>query len=424
MAIPNPYNGDMTNFLHANGVTTESRWSAYENWLNARREVGVWPYWRTSMSVSADQMLLADEFGNLPRTCLNFSSQDYLSLAQSERVVEAAIEAIRSHGIHSAGSACLTGRSMPVAELERFLASVFCTDLGIVYPTGWAAGFGVLSGLARAGDLIVMDALVHNCLAEGAKNSGSDVRRFRHNDISDLELRLTQARKADSDNGIFVVIESLYSMDSDSPDLNAVSKLCHDHNAMLILDVAHDFGAMGASGLGLWESADSANRPDVVMGSFSKSFAANGGFVCCSRAVGDYLRVFSSSWVFSNALSPVQATIVLECLNIVFSNDGQQRRIQLRQNSEHLREVMQRRGFHVGGDPSPIVPVFVGDETTARKVSRQLSLHGLAANLVEFPAVPRGQARFRFQLMSSHTPEQIEKAAEIMETALREVTHS
>jgi 7-keto-8-aminopelargonate synthetase-like enzyme len=159
-------------------------------------------------------------------------------------------------------------------------------------------------------------------------------------------------------------------MDSDSPDLEAVSRLCQTYGAMLILDVAHDFGAMGETGQGLWESVASENRPDIVMGSFSKTFAANGGFVCCSSMVADYLRIYSSSWVFSNALSPVQAAVVLACLSIVFSEEGHHRRLQLKQNSEHIRDAVRQRGFQVGGIPSPIVPVCVGNEATARVNSR------------------------------------------------------
>jgi 7-keto-8-aminopelargonate synthetase-like enzyme len=179
--------------------------------------------------------------------------------------------------------------------------------------------------------------------------------------------------------------------------------LAREYEAMIVLDVAHDFGAMGREGLGQLEQINYQVAPDVIMGSFSKTFASNGGFVLCSSSIYEYLCYYSPSHLFSNALSPVQASVALKAAEIVFSDEGHVLRQRLMENVCSLRVGMMAQGFEVGGNPSPIVPVYVGEEVLARFASGYLTDQGLLANLVEFPAVARGKARFRFQVMPSHS---------------------
>jgi 7-keto-8-aminopelargonate synthetase-like enzyme len=206
-------------------------------------------------------------------------------------------------------------------------------------------------------------------------------------------------------------------MHADRPRLAEMIALARKFGAVLILDIAHDFGAMGQHGLGLLETIGSEDAPDVIMGSFSKTFASNGGFVAASQSVKEYLGIFSAPWVFSNALSPIQAGIVLECLDIVFSDTGAELRQHLAANVLALRNQMCRSGFDLGGEPSPIVPIVVGDDRLAGLMFREINAAGLAANLVGFPGVAPGSARFRFQLMSCHTASDIESATRIMTSA-------
>ena len=175
---------------------------------------------------------------------------------------------------------------------------------------------------------------------------------------------------------------------------------------------------MGEKGFGLLEAVDYPLEPDVIMGSFSKTFASNGGFVLGSPAIYEYLSFHSNTHLFSNALSPVLASVVLQAAEVVFSAEGQRLRGKLMQNVLALREAMIAQGITVGGVPSPIVPVFVGDQGVARIASGLLLEEGLLANLVEFPAVARGTARFRFQVMPSHTREMAEEAAQIVAGAI------
>ena len=200
-------------------------------------------------------------------------------------------------------------------------------------------------------------------------------------------------------------------MDSDTPDLAALQDLADEFDATLVVDVAHDLGSMGPDGRGFIGMQGMLGKVDIVMGSFSKTFASNGGFVACNkRHIKEYLRYYSSPNTFSNALSPVQSAIVLKAFEIVDSAEGSDLRDSLMTNIRLLRELLAQGGFETYGEPSPIVCVKLGNEGTARLTGRQLTPLGLVANLVEFPAVPKGQARLRMQVMANHTGQDVMNA--------------
>jgi 7-keto-8-aminopelargonate synthetase-like enzyme len=264
----------------------------------------------------------------------------------------------------------------------------------------------------------VIDSLAHACLQDGAAAATRNVYLFRHLDSDGARRWVRDIRAKDSRNGILVVTEGLFSMDSDTPDIAALAELCREYDATLMVDVAHDLGCLGADGRGHIGLQGMLGKVDIVMGSFSKTFASNGGFVATrSRAVQQYLRYFSTPGTFSNALSPIQAAVALRAFEIVQSQEGGARRAALMRNVLSLRQKLMAKGFEVYGEPSAIVGVKMGTEALARLVSRQLSRRGLVANLVEFPAVPKGQARFRLQVMADHEERQIERAAAILKEA-------
>lgn len=429
MSIATPTDANVTDalrlsllhFVKVSGRSVEERSSPHWEWVESRRALDVWPYEKHLLGGAQGTVHAADEFLRRDRRFVNFASQDYLGLGHRSELKDAALGAIDQYGVHSAGSPVLCGRTDSLAALERRIASLLGTETAIIYPTGWAAGFGVISGLARPDDTIALDGLSHNCLQEGAKHATMHVRKFAHNDPDQLEEILSDARNRDRHAAIFVIIESLYSMDSDSPDLGTFADLAAAHDAFLICDVAHDFGSMGDEGLGLLGTA-TTRRPDVIMGSFSKTFAANGGFVACSKKVRQYLAAYSSPHIFSNAISPIQTAIISRAIDIVFSEEGSRLRKRLADNVTALRDGFVAQGFEVSGNPSPITPVFVGNESTARLLSSALFSEGLLANLVEFPAVPRGKARFRFQSMATHRAEEIESAISIMASCLQSIS--
>jgi glycine C-acetyltransferase len=352
---------------------------------------------------------------------VNFASQDYLSLSSHPAIKATAIETIERCGVHSAGSPALVGNTSHSVALERKIAEFLKMDHVVLYPTGWAAGFGVIKGLVRSADHVVMDMLSHSCLQEGASAATNNIHLFRHLDNEYCRNILAKIRAKDTENGILVVTEGLFSMDSDTPDLVGLQALCNEFNATLVVDVAHDLGSLGNDGRGHIGMQKMLGKVDVVMGSFSKTFASNGGFVACkSRAVKEYLRFYSAPATFSNALSPVQAATILKAFDIVDSIDGDILRNELLTNVLTLRRELDGAGLEYYGDPSAIVCVKMGSEALARLVSRRLPELGLVANLVEFPAVPKGAARIRMQVMADHYEQDIVDAVRILTRAKTE----
>ena len=415
--------GSMRDFRVPGGADLLGRTEGFFRWQDIRRQNGLWPFSRATEDGPKTVCAAQDDSGNKMRG-VNFASQDYLSLSSHPAIKATAIETIERCGVHSAGSPALVGNTSHSVALEREIAQFVEMDHVVLYPTGWAAGFGVVKGLVRSADHVVMDMLAHSCLQEGAHAATNNVHLFRHLDNEYCRNILAKIRAKDAQNGILVVTEGLFSMDSDTPDLGALQALCHEYNATLVVDVAHDLGCLGKDGRGHIGMQDMLGKIDVVMGSFSKTFASNGGFVACkSRAVKEYLRFYSAPATFSNALSPVQAATILKAFEMVESVEGRVLRLELLANVVSLRRELQQAGLDYYGDPSAIVCVKMGSEGLARLVSRRLPELGLIANLVEFPAVPKGAARIRMQVMASHTEKNIADAVAILETAKTQAEH-
>lgn len=414
---PAALTGSMRDFRVPGGVDLLGRTEGFFNWQNLRRQNGLWPFSRATEDGPSTVCSAQDDSGNRMRG-VNFASQDYLSLSAHSGIKATAKEVIERCGVHSAGSPALVGNTSYSVKLERKIADFLRMEEVVLYPTGWAAGFGVIKGLVRSADHVVMDMLAHSCLQEGASAATNNIYQFRHLDNDYCRKLLMKIRAKDKENGILVVTEGLFSMDSDTPDLVGLQELCHEFNATLVVDVAHDLGCLGEDGRGHIGMQNMLGKIDIVMGSFSKTFASNGGFVACkNRAVKEYLRFYSAPATFSNALSPVQAATVLKAFEIVESDEGRTQRDALMANIVSLRHHLRGAGLDYYGDPSAIVCVKMGSEGLARLVSRRLPELGLVANLVEFPAVPKGAARIRMQVMANHSEQNIIKAVEILKTA-------
>jgi 7-keto-8-aminopelargonate synthetase-like enzyme len=226
-------------------------------------------------------------------------------------------------------------------------------------------------------------------------------------------------RARDKANGILVITEGLFSMDSDVPDLPALQALCHEYGATLLVDVAHDLGALGPGGGGVIAAQGMLGKIDIVMGAFSKTFASNGGFVAVhSRAAKRHLQLTAGPHMFSNALSPVQAAVILACIEIVRSEEGEQLRADLMRNVALMRQLLTDAGHHCMGVPSAIVPVLVGSEPVSRLVGKLLFRQSVFANQVEFPGVPLGASRLRLQLMANHNSNQVRRAATVIDQSI------
>lgn len=412
--------GSLRDFRAPEGSDLMNRINGFYQWQDLRRQHELWPYARSTASAPKARCEAKSDTG-AEFSGINFASQDYLSLSSHPAVKAAAITAIGEYGVHSAGSAALLGNTANSLLLEQGLSSFLGNREIVLYPTGWAAGYGSVQGFVRANDHVVMDILAHSCLQEGAKAATQNIHYHGHLNLDALTRKLERIRNNDRENGIMVVTESLFSMHSDTPDLAAMRKLCDQFGATLLVDCAHDLGSIGDDGLGHLGLQNMLDAADVIIGSFSKTFASNGGFIAVkSKAAAEYLRYYSATHTFSNALSPVQAATVLTALNIVRSDEGRMLRRKLMDNILYLRAEMTRAGLETLGDPSPIVPVRLGLEGVGRFASRHLMALGGIANLVEYPAVPQGGARFRFQVMAAHSREDIDQVVEILAKAMRD----
>ncbi len=421
--LPGTLKGSLREYRVVEGSDLLRRVDGFYQWQEQRRQEGFWPYGRSTETGPKSACAVADDVGRKSRG-VNFGSQDYLSLSNHPSIHQAAHVAIQRYGVHSAGSPAFMGNTTHSIALEKKISEFLCMDRVVLYPTGYAAGAGAIKGLVRSSDHVVMDALAHACLQDGAASATKNVYLFRHLDLESARRWLSEIRAKDRANGILVVTEGLFSMDSDTPDILALQDLCHEFDATLMVDVAHDLGCLGETGRGHIGVQNMLGKVDIVMGSFSKTFASNGGFVACpSRSVQQYLRYFSTPGTFSNALSPIQAAVVLRAFEIIDSAEGKTLRESLMANVLALRGGLQRAGFEVHGEPSAIVSVKMGTEAIARLVARQLTSLGLVANMVEYPAVPKGAARFRLQVMANHTAPQIEQAVACMKDAFDEATH-
>jgi len=410
--------GSLRDYRAPEGPDLIARIAGFYDWQSLRRDHGMWPYARSTSTAPMPRTQALSDIGQ-PMSGINFASQDYLGLSSHPAIKAAAIEAINQYGVHSAGSAALLGNTTLSLQLEAALSQFLGGREIVLYPTGWSAGYGSVQGFVCPNDHVVMDSLSHSCLQEGAKASTQNIHYYGHLDLDALARKLQRIRSNDLVNGIMVVTESLFSMTSDSPDLRAMRSLCDEFDATLLLDCAHDLGSIGDDGLGHMGLQNMMGAADILVGTFSKTFASNGGFIAVKhRATAEYLKCFSATHTFSNALSPIQAATVLAALGIVQSAEGKVLRRKLMDNVLYLRAALARAGLETMGDPSPVVPVRIGSEPTARLAARHLASMGVIANLLEYPGVPLGGARFRLQVMAGHTRADIEQAVPILVSAL------
>ncbi|EYD75394.1 hypothetical protein Rumeso_03041 [Rubellimicrobium mesophilum DSM 19309] len=382
--------------------------------------LGLYQYFRTHQAAVTSLAAVRDQAGRAT-TGLNGASQDYLGLAGDPRVTEAAKAAIDRWGAHSAGSGPMGGRIALAVKIEDVLSRQLGLDWTCLFPTGWAAGYGAIKALLRPGDHVVLDSLAHNCLQHGAQASGARIHLFPHNDLDGLERRLARIRRDDPAASILVITEALFSMDSDTPDLARVVEIKARHGAHLLLDVAHDFGCLGPGGAGLMaEAAGSYEGVDYVIGSFSKTFASIGGFFASNdegalRAV----QAFSGSFTFSNYPIPAQLGAIRAAMDIVFSLEGNERRAAMLANVRRLRDGLVVQGMATLGRPSAMAIAVVGSEARARLAYREILVQGVIVNCIEFPAVRRGESRFRIQLSPDWRQAEIDRIAEAVGEGLR-----
>jgi glycine C-acetyltransferase len=384
-------------------------------------KAGLWQYFRSSLTAVGRLADVVDEAGRTWRG-INAASQDYLGLSADPRLVEAVVTAVRTWGVHSSGSPAMGGGSQEARRIEERVAHVLGKKHSVLFPTGWAAGYGSIAGLVRAHDYVVIDALAHNCLVHGTKASTSNISTFIHNSMESLEKRLQRIRTTEPDAAVLIVTESLFSMDSDGPDMPRLMELKKRFRAHLLLDIAHDFGVLGPEGAGLAAASTGYSDIDYVVGSFSKTFASIGGFFATSdlpslRAIQGY----SGSYTFSNYLVPGQLAALRTAMDIVFSPEGDERRRAVLAVAGRLRDRLASYQIRAMGDLSTMIPVPAGSARRGRLAYRALLEKGVVTNLIEFPAVRRGEARFRLQLTPHHTEQDADAIADAISAVFSEI---
>jgi len=342
-------------------------------------------------------------------------SNNYLGLTHDPRVLDAAEAAARQYGSGCTGSRFLNGNLDLHEKLEVDLAKLVGKEAALVFSTGFHVNLGIISSLIGREDVVVIDKLDHASIVDGALLSHGTIYRFRHNDLPDLEKALQKAKN--HGGGVLVAVDGVFSMEGDLADLPRIIPICQKYGARLLVDEAHSIGVMGRTGAGTHEHFNVTSSVDLLMGTFSKSFASIGGFAAGDEAVIHYIKHHARSLIFSASLPPYAVATVQKCLDIIRSEP--ERRERLWENARHLKDGLVSMGFDVGTCCTPIVPIIVGNTERTFMFWKILFEGGVFTNPVIAPAVPEASSRIRTSLMATHTAEQIDRALEIIQRAGR-----
>jgi 7-keto-8-aminopelargonate synthetase-like enzyme len=400
-----PKKGSLVPFYSPRGKNLAQKFNPIGNWVEERNELGSWPFGKLKSQPGQSSINY------------DFSLFDYLGLSKHPEVIKAAENAIKEYGISSASSPSFNGRTALSQKLEEKTAKILQKETCLLYSSGWAACYGAVAAIATPRDTIIIDQLAHNCLSTAAKSATKDLQKFKHNNMDHLAELLKNSREKNKINSVIIVLESLYSMNSTTPDFRRVMELADQYEAIVIIDVAHELGVNGEKGLGVLETTDISVDNLIICGSFSKVFGTNGGFVVGPKCIRSHFMIFSPTYTYSSAMSPMAAAIILKSLEIAFSEEGDQLRRRVIELSNYLREQFTNRGFEIDGETSAIIPVVAGAEQFSREMFPKMINEGVLVNLIEFPVVQRGRSLFRFLLSPLHTFEELDRAVEIVSKA-------
>jgi glycine C-acetyltransferase len=401
--------GQAGDFIDTEGVDLLARWDRHDGYWNARLTTGLDPFFRTATDRVSSVGTVLDR-GHEPISGVNFASQDYLSLTSHPAICEAAIEAIGRWGVNGGGPMSQQGGSTPLLTLEERLAELLSCREAAVFSSESIAIEGAARTFVRETDHIVIDAAAHGVTRAAAAAATRHVHFVPTGSRSAVEQCLARVRETDPHAGILVMTEALFSLGSVAPDLRHLRDVCREYQAVLLVDVSHDLGAIGDGGLGIVGEQGLLGEVDLVVGSFSPTFASQGGFVAsCATGVRQALRMFAEPMSQGSALSPLQAAVVNAALDVVKSREGAQRRRRLMQNVLRLRDALQARAFQVLGRPSGVVPVAFEGVAEARLMTRAVLGRGALVTLVEHPALGRQHARWRLQVTADHQDQHIDQ---------------
>ena len=343
------------------------------------------------------------------RTLLNFSSNDYLGLADHPALKEAAMRAVEKFGAGSGASRLICGSLAPHHELEETLATFKGAEAALTFSTGYATALGTIGALVGKDDVIVLDKLVHASIVDAARLSGAKLRVFAHNDLGELEEILqwasTRSAPATRPSRTLIITESVFSMDGDLAPLRDLVDLKDRHGAWLMVDEAHATGLFGQHRRGLAEACEVSGRVEIQMGTLGKAVGAGGGYVCGSRALIDLLVNRARSFIFSTAPVPAAAAAARAGLELIQSAEGEERRVRTWALLDQLKNALIENGWPLAPVQSTIVPLHVGAETEAVALGARLRASGVFVPAIRYPTVARGAARLRLTITAAHTAE-------------------
>ena len=345
-----------------------------------------------------------------------YASYSYLGLLGHPRIGAAAKAAVDRYGTGTHGVRTLAGTLKIHQELEETIAEFKHAEAAVTYSSGYATNLSVISTLMGRGDWVISDKLNHASIVDGCLMSGAEFRRFRHNDMADLENRLKQAP---ADVSKLVVADAVFSMEGDVLDLPKTVELCKKYKAWLMIDEAHSIGVLGATGRGIEEHFDLWGSVDIKMGTLSKTIPSVGGYVAGSKEMTTYLRHASRAYIFSAALPPAQAAAANEAFKVIL--DEPWRIEKLRQNADQFISGLKGAGFDTMLTTTAIVPVLCGTDERAFMLTRECQHHDLFVLPVVSPAVPEGLARLRATVLAAHEPDEIAYAIGVIEKAGKEI---
>jgi 8-amino-7-oxononanoate synthase len=374
------------------------------------REAGIYPYYR---AISSGQDPVVTHLG---KELVMLGSNNYLGLTNHPEVKEAAAVALAMFGTGCAGSRLLNGTLDIHLELEERLAKFLGREDVLTFATGFQVNLGVLSCLLRRSDVAVADGLNHASLIDGCRLAFGKTHKYLHNDMVDLDKKLTNISE---DKGKLIVVDGVFSMEGDVAKLPEIVEIKKRHGVRLMVDDAHGLGVFGANGRGTPEHFGLEDEVDLLMGTFSKSLATVGGFIAGSTDVIDFIRHEARAAIFSAAPPPSSMAAAIKALEIVEREP--ERRKNLWEHARFMKREFETLGFDTGQSESPVIPLVVGEDLDAFRMTTKLQERGVFANPVVSPAVPKGRSMMRTSYMATHTAEHLELALEAFAAVGREM---
>ena len=363
--------------------------------------MGVYPYFREIDSAQDTEVMMDG------KKVLMFGSNSYMGLTYEPRIVEAAIKATRKYGTGCAGSRFLNGTLDLHIQLEHELAEFLGKDECLVFPTGFTVNEGVIPTLVDRKDYIICDDRDHASIVDGRRLSFATQLKYKHNDMESLEKEL---QKCAPESVKLIVVDGVFSMEGDLAPLPEIVKLKEKYNASIMVDEAHGMGVFGRQGRGVCNHFGVTDQVDVIMGTFSKSFASLGGFVAADKDTINWVRHTARSYIFQASCTPASTAAALEALHIF--QDEPERQENLWKITNYALDSFRQAGFEIGETESPIIPLYVRDAEKTFMATKMAFDEGVFINPVIPPACAPQDTLLRFALMATHTKEQVDMAVE------------